>query len=149
MSDAEETILHRLPLRDEADVASARLHARAVSQAQGLPRSAVEALATAVSEIARNVIVHGGGGELLIGTLLEPTRIGVLAIARDDGPGISNIDDALVDGYSTRDGLGLGLPSARRLVDEFELRSSPQQGTTVTLKQWFPRPPGRVPGSDH
>jgi serine/threonine-protein kinase RsbT len=102
--------------------------------------SATEALATAVSEIIRNVIVHAGTGEFVLGIEQEPGRVGIVAIARDDGPGILDIERAMVDGYSSASGLGLGLPSARRLVDEFAIESVLGQGTVITLKKWLAKP---------
>ena len=137
MRDEMQQFLFRLPLRDESDVAAARRKARELAQQQGLASSAVEALATAVSEITRNVIIHAGSGEILLGLLADCQRAGVIAVTRDDGPGISNIEEAMRDGYSTGSGLGLGLPSAHRLVDELELQSIIGQGTTVTLKKWL------------
>jgi len=136
MTDEIRQIVFRLSLRDESDVAAARRKARELANQQGLHSSAVEALATAVSEVARNVIVHAASGEILLGVLSDSKRAGVVAVVRDDGPGISNIGDAMRDGYSSGGGLGLGLPSARRLVDEFELKSAVGQGTNVTLKKW-------------
>jgi len=139
MSEATQQIVFRLFLRDSSDVAVARGRARELACAHGFPSSAVEAFATAVSEVARNVIVHAGNGEMLLGIEKNSARIGIVAITRDDGPGISNIDEAMRDGHTTGDGLGLGLPSARRLVDDFELRSAVNQGTTVSLKKWMPQ----------
>jgi serine/threonine-protein kinase RsbT len=130
-------IVFRVLMRDESDVAQARLRVRDLAVGRGLRASAVEALVTATSELARNVIVHGRGGELLIGTVDYRERTGLTVLARDSGPGISNIDDAMRDGFSTGTGLGLGLPSARRLVDEFEIQSRTGEGTTVTLTMWF------------
>ncbi len=131
-----QEIACHLILADESDVGVARRRARELGDEQGLLANSVEALATAVSEIARNVIVHAGRGELLLGVVRDGRRVGVVAVARDEGPGIPNVEDAMRDGYSTGNGLGLGLPSARRLVDEFEIRSAVGQGTTVTLRKW-------------
>jgi serine/threonine-protein kinase RsbT len=127
-----------LLLADESDVGVARRRTRELAEEHGLPPNAGEALATAVCEIARNVIVHAGRGELLLGVARDGRRAGVVAVARDDGPGIPSMEDAMRDGYSTGDGLGLGLPSAQRLVDEFEIRSVVGQGTTVTVRKWAP-----------
>jgi serine/threonine-protein kinase RsbT len=129
-------VVFRFPLRDESDVSHTRARVRELCARHGFASSAVEALATAASEIARNVIVHAGDGELLLGTQHEAERLGVVVTARDHGPGIANIDDAMRDGFSTGNGLGLGLPSARRLAHEFELRSNAGEGTTVTLVMW-------------
>jgi serine/threonine-protein kinase RsbT len=136
MTEGVRKFLVRLSLRDESDVAAARRDARVLAHRYGLPLSSVEALATAVSEVARNVIVHARSGEIMLGIVKGAERVGIVAVARDEGPGISDIEDAMRDGYSTGVGLGLGLPGARRLVDEFELRSAPGQGTTVSLIKW-------------
>jgi serine/threonine-protein kinase RsbT len=130
-------ILVRLVLREESDVAQARFRVREVSTSSGLATGAVEALATATSEVARNVIVHAREGEILIGTINDGRRAGIVVIARDCGPGIPNIEEAMLDGFSTGHGLGLGLPSARRFVHAFELQSVVAVGTTVTLTMWL------------
>jgi serine/threonine-protein kinase RsbT len=129
-------IVFRVLMRDESDVAQARLRVRDLAVGRGLPASAVEALATATSELARNLIVHAGGGEISMGTVRSPGRAGLVVIARDSGPGIADIEQAMRDGFSTGTGLGLGLPSARRLVHEFEIQSLVSEGTTVMLTMW-------------
>jgi len=126
----------RQPIRDESDLVVARRRARELAIAQGLSEVAVEALATAVSEVGWNIIVHAGNGELLFGAIANAAGRGVVVIARDAGPGIADIQQAMQDGYSTKSGLGDGLPGARRLVDEFEIESRPGVGTTVTLRKW-------------
>lgn len=136
MVDLGREVLFRLPLHEESDIAAARQKTRQVAGAYAFHAAAVEALALAVTEIASNAIVHGQGGELLLGIRREPTRLGVFALARDDGPGIPDINAALCDGYTTGVGLGLGLPSARRFVDDLEISSAAGRGTTVTLTQW-------------
>lgn len=142
VADPAREVLFRLPLREESDIAAARHKSRQLAQAQALDATAVEALALAVTEIASNAIVHGRGGELLLGICREPNRIGVFALARDDGPGIPDIDAALSDGYTTGAGLGFGLPSAQRFVDDLQITSASGRGTTVTLTQWQ-RPRGQ------
>jgi serine/threonine-protein kinase RsbT len=114
----------------------ARCIARELAAAQGLRNGAAWALATAVSEVARNIVVHAGRGEIVLAAADSGGRRGVVAIARDEGRGIPDVERALEDGYSTAGGLGLGLPAARRLVDEFTLESVPGAGTTVILKKW-------------
>jgi serine/threonine-protein kinase RsbT len=124
-------------VRNEADAAAVRQRTRELARTYGFRWSDIEALATAVSEIAHNVIAHGGGGDLVLsGTRDDAGRVGIVAIARDEGPGIADLEQAMTDGFSTGKGLGLGLPSARRLVDEFELESVLGQGTTVKLTKW-------------
>lgn len=128
---------HPLPLvveiREDVDVAIARVRAREVGRQEGLSQVRVEALATAVSEIARNTHVHGGGGDISFAVAAGPGCAVLVAEARDFGPGIADPERALADGFSTRGGLGLGLPSARRLVDDFRLDSRVGKGTTVTM----------------
>ena len=97
-------------------------------------------LATAISEIARNITTYAERGEVLLELVRDPGgRRGVKVIARDRGPGIADLERALTDGYTTGGGLGLGLPGARRLVDEFDVQSALGEGTTVTLVKWAPR----------
>jgi serine/threonine-protein kinase RsbT len=137
--DAESSreIVFRLPLRVDSDVAQARMRVRQLCTGRGFPSSEVEALVTATSEVARNVIVHAGDGEVLIGTVVTNGRAGVVVVTRDSGPGIPNIERAMCDGFSTGSGLGFGLPSARRLVPDFDLQSVVAEGTTVTLTLWL------------
>jgi serine/threonine-protein kinase RsbT len=125
-------------IRGQADVAIARMSARSLARREGMGEPATEALVIAVSEIAQNIATHGGGGEVAIAAVSERGRRGLVVIARDAGPGIADAERAMEDGYSTAGTLGLGLASARRLTDEFEVRSSPGGGTTVVMKKWRP-----------
>jgi len=126
----------RVSIRHESDVAMARKAARELAGLAGLDERATEALTTAVSELARNVLVHGQGGEIALEIAEEESRAGVAVVARDGGPGIADLERALQDGYSSGGGLGLGLSSARRLADDFAIQSTVGEGTTVTLKKW-------------
>lgn len=126
----------RVPILEESDVAVARARAHALALAEGFRESRAAALATAVSEVARNVVVHAGAGEIVLDVIEQGGRRGVVVISRDEEPGIRDVAAAMRDGYSTSSGLGLGLPGARRLVDEFTLVSAVGHGTTVTLKKW-------------
>ena len=126
----------RIPVREEADVALARRIAGRVAAGEGFPAGRAAALVIAVSEITRNIVIHAGVGEVEIEVIVEHDRRGVCVIARDAARGIADVDAAMRDGYSTGEGLGLGLPSARRLVDEFRLTSTVGCGTTVLLKKW-------------
>jgi serine/threonine-protein kinase RsbT len=114
-----------------------RKRVREVGRGVGLREPSIEALATAISELARNIVVHAGVGEVWIRVGEENHRWAIIVVAHDRGPGIGDIDRAMQDGYSTRGSLGIGLPSARRLVDDFKIVSAPGQGTTVTLTMWF------------
>ena len=96
-------------------------------------------IATAISELARNIVLYAKRGEVIMRRIDNPYAthtIGMLIIARDNGPGIRNIHDVLRDGYSTSGGLGLGLPGIRRLMDDFTIESELGQGTTVTIRKW-------------
>jgi serine/threonine-protein kinase RsbT len=131
--------LHRpLPVRSDVDLMSVREAARAAAAAAGFSLVNQTKLVTAVSELARNAVVHGGGGEVVIEPVADGVVRGVRLVISDTGPGIPDIAQALADGYSTGHGLGLGLGGARRLVDEFSLESAPGQGTTVTIAMWAP-----------
>src|SRR5690606_438562 len=110
-----------LPVRIEQDVVLARQHVRRIAQENGLRLVDQTKLVTAVSELARNTVVYGGGGDMDWQVIDEGGRRGVRLTFRDEGPGIPDIGQALTDGWTSGSGLGLGLSGARRLVDEFEL----------------------------
>ncbi len=126
----------RLPIGDEWEVVLARKHGRDLAREAGLSESAAHALATAISEIVRNVVVHAGRGDVSLDIIEDRGRRGVIVVVRDDGPGIAEPALAMQDGYSTANGLGLGLSSAQRLVDKLDLVSVVGRGTTVVLKKW-------------
>lgn len=126
----------RVRIDGDADLVSARAEGRAMAERLGFPRPDPTLIATAISEIARNIVVHVGCGEIVITPLKEDDRCGLVVTAHDDGPGIRNVEAALRDSYSGRSGLGLGLPGARRLMDEFDITSDADNGTTVTMKKW-------------
>jgi anti-sigma regulatory factor (Ser/Thr protein kinase) len=128
----------RVPIDSDADLVSARAEGRAMAERLGFPRPDPTLIATAISEVARNIIVHVGQGEIVLTPLQDAQRYGLAVIARDQGAGIRDVDAALRADYSGRGGLGLGLAGARRLMDEFEVETSPE-GTTVTMKKWRPR----------
>lgn len=129
----------RVQIRDESDLTVVRRHVRESASREGLSGTAIEALATAVTELARNVLDHAAGGSLQIGPARQDGRRGVVVTVSDLGPGIPDIAKAMQDGYSTRHGLGLGLPGARSLVDEFRIESEVGRGTTITLWKWSAR----------
>ncbi len=93
-------------------------------------------LATAISEVARNITTYAGEGEVALRVLNSGGRQGIEVVASDDGPGILDVELAMQDGYTTGNGLGLGLPGTRRLVDEFELQTQPGTGTSIRLVKW-------------
>ena len=126
-------------IHEESDVVIARKHLRDLADKQGLPRNVVETLAIALTEVARNIVVHAWSGEVLLSIVQEGKRIACMIVARDHGPGIADINLAMQDGYSSVSSLGFGLPGAQRLVDEFLLESTLGQGTTIIMKKWVER----------
>ncbi len=125
-----------VPIEHEADIVSARQKGRELAAASGLSMTEQTLVATAISEVARNIVVYAGRGEVVLTALEDHGRRGVMVVARDEGPGIPNPELAMRDGYSSSNSLGMGLPGARRLVDEFELSSTVGKGTTITMRKW-------------
>jgi serine/threonine-protein kinase RsbT len=125
-----------LPVRSSDDVLRVRQAVRTWAVAAKFSLVDQTKLVTAASEIARNTVIYGGGGELVIEKLEERGRHGVRLVFSDRGPGIPDIDRALSDGYTSGGGLGLGLGGARRLVNDFDIESTPGAGTTVRLTRW-------------
>lgn len=126
----------RVPIRSDADTVTARQQGRALAAELGLSSSDQALVATAISELARNIVEYAQRGEIILELAEHGSRRGVVVIARDDGPGIPDIERAMQDGFTTGHGLGLGLPGARRLMDEFEIISKVGKGTTVVVKKW-------------
>ena len=123
-------------LRGEQDVVAARQTVRRLAQELGFSLIDQTKIVTATSELARNTVKHGLGGEMQWRILSEGGRAGVQLTFVDSGPGIPDIDRALTDGFTTGTGLGMGLSGARRLVNEFSIESSPGRGTRVTITRW-------------
>jgi serine/threonine-protein kinase RsbT len=123
-------------IEHDGDIITARQQARLVAIDQGFTGSDLTRIATAISEVARNIITYAKRGAVILSAEHVGTKRGILIVARDDGPGIPNIDQAMADGFSTGRTLGLGLPGARRLMDEFEIVSEVGVGTTVTMRKW-------------
>ena len=126
----------RVPIKADSDLVVARAEGRAMAERLGFPRPDPTLIATAISEVARNIVVHVGHGEIVLKPFEEADRYGLVVIASDDGPGIRDVEAAIRDDYSGTGGLGLGLPGARRLMDDFEIVSDADTGTTVTMKKW-------------
>ena len=126
----------RVAINADADLVTARAEARAMAERLGFPRPDPTLIATAISEVARNIVVHVGRGEIVLQPFEDANRYGVVVIAIDEGPGIRDVEAAVRDDYSGKGGLGLGLPGARRLMDDFEVTSSADSGTTVTMRKW-------------
>ncbi|HEX4760298.1 MAG TPA: anti-sigma regulatory factor [Thermoleophilaceae bacterium] len=121
----------------DADVVAAREKGRELSAQLGFSSIDLTLIVTAISELARNILLYADKGEILM-RLDNDGRPGIVVVARDEGPGIPDLDLAMRDSYSTGNGLGLGLPGARRLMDEFVIESEVSKGTTVVMKKWAP-----------
>ena len=126
----------RIPIQTDADVVTARRQGRELAAQAGFSATELTIIATAISEIARNIVMFAERGEVLISLVGENSRQGVTVVARDAGPGIPDLKQAVRDGYSGYGGMGLGLPGSRRLMDEFEITSEVDKGTTVTMTKW-------------
>ncbi len=126
-----------------SDIDWARRTVRELSAREGFSEAISVALATAVTEIARNIVVHAGRGDMSFSLVTDGRRRGIVVVARDTGPGIPDIARAMEDGYSTKGSLGLGLAGAQCLVDEFEIESALGAGVTVKLTQWNESDPSR------
>ena len=128
----------RVPIAADVDIVTARQEGRDLAERMGCSSIESTMIATAISEIARNIMSHAGRGEIAISAVAIDGRNAIEVVASDEGPGIADIERALQDGYSTGAGLGLGLPGAGRLMDHFELRSEVGVGTTVVMRKWCP-----------
>ena len=125
-----------VPVRSEQDIVLARQHVRRVAQEVGFGIVDQTKIVTAASELARNTVVYGLGGEMRWETLQDGIRKGLRLHFIDHGPGIEDVSRALADGWTSGSGLGLGLPGAKRLSNEFEIDTSPGRGTRVTITRW-------------
>ena len=127
----------RVRIQSSADIIAARQQGRALAALVGFSNSSLTIIATAISEIARNIVEYAKEGEVTIALINDGNRKGVKIVASDQGPGIADVGLVMRDGYSTGHGLGIGLPGARRLMDEFEIVSEINRGTTVTMTKWL------------
>jgi serine/threonine-protein kinase RsbT len=126
----------KLPVASDADVVAVRQRVRALAVESGFSLVDQTKIVTAASELARNTVVHGGGGTAELELLVEGGRRGVRLTFRDHGPGIADIQTAMRDGFTTGGGLGLGLGGAKRLSNEFDIQSRPGEGTVVRITRW-------------
>jgi serine/threonine-protein kinase RsbT len=125
-----------IAITSDKDVVQARQQGRALALQLGFSVGETALIATAISELARNIVTYAGHGILTLRQSGASSRVKLTIIATDYGPGIADVALALRDGYSSSGGLGLGLPGVRRLMDEFEIASEPGRGTTVTVRKW-------------
>jgi serine/threonine-protein kinase RsbT len=126
----------QVPINSDQDIVAARQKGRSLATALGFSSGDATLIATAISELARNIITYAKSGEIRLTVINGSARQGIQLVARDQGPGIPDVQQALRDGFSTSGSLGLGLPGVKRLVDEFEIASEENRGTTVTAKKW-------------
>ncbi|NUP98638.1 MAG: anti-sigma regulatory factor [Armatimonadetes bacterium] len=126
-----------VPIQDELDIVRARQEGRQLAKETGFGPVDLARVATAISELARNIYNYARPGSIELSTIQRANRKGIEVIALDQGPGIANIEEAMRDGYTTSGGLGAGLPGTRRLVDEFEIESENGLGTKVTIRKWL------------
>lgn len=125
-----------IPIRVDRDIVAARQEGRVIALNLGFSLGDATVVSAAISEIARNILDYTPGGEIVLRVVERGGRRGIEIVGSDQGPGIADVQQALQDGYSTSGSLGLGLPGARRLMDEFEIDSEPGAGTTVTMRKW-------------
>lgn len=120
-----------------ADIVAARQKGRTLASELGFEGSDLTMIATAISEIARNIVDHAKRGTITFSSIHESRSRGILIVARDEGPGIRDVTQAMQYGFSSRNGLGVGLPGAKWLMDDFKIQSKPGKGTVVTMKKWL------------
>jgi len=131
----DEILVH---VSSDADVVAAREKGRELSARLGFSSIDLTLIVTAISEVARNILLYAREGDIVLRLDNHDGHRGIVVEARDEGPGIPDLELAMRDSYSTGNGLGLGLPGARRLMDEFEIQSELSKGTTVVMKKWAP-----------
>jgi serine/threonine-protein kinase RsbT len=140
LSDTADKLEDRkvIPIRTVSDIVTARQHGRELALQTGFSETESTLIATIISELARNIVLYAQSGEIALEKASNSAhRHGVIIISKDNGPGIPDVQRALVGGYSTSGGLGLGLCGVRRMVDEFYIDTGTEKGTTVTAKKWL------------
>jgi serine/threonine-protein kinase RsbT len=130
------SVKRRVPITHEGDVTRALLEAHNFAKSMNFSEVDTQMIATAVSELARNIIKYADKGEIIIDQIEKDYHTGIEIVARDKGPGIPDIEQAVTDNYSSSGTLGLGLPGVKRMMDEFEIQSTEGQGTTVQIRKW-------------
>ena len=129
----------RITVRNETGIALSVMKARQAATAIGFDEVMCQMIATAVSELANNIIKYAGQGDIRMDRIIAGSRVGMEVIASDRGPGIKDIQKAMEDHYSSGKTLGLGLPGVKRMMDEFDLTSEPGKKTTVIIRKWLQR----------
>jgi len=129
----------RVAISSSVDIVTARQQGRTLATELGFKGTDVTLIAAAISEVSRNIVEYAQCGEIVLRPLNHGQRLGLCVVAKDCGPGIADVTQAMQYGYSTRKGLGVGLPGAKLLMDEFDIVSKVGEGTTVTMKKWVNR----------
>ena len=132
----ENNAVH-VPINSAADIVMARQKGRTLAKELGFDGSDLTLIATAISEVARNIVNHAKRGEIVLAPANHSSKRGIMVVACDEGPGIKDVAKAMQYGYSTNKGLGVGLPGAKWLMDDFDIESKVGKGTTVTMKKWL------------
>lgn len=125
-----------VPIVSDSDIVTARQKGREMAVRLGFAAADLALIATAISELARNIVLYAQKGEIIISTVEDSNSYGIGVVARDSGPGIPDVERALQEGFSTSRSLGLGLPGVKRLMDQFDIASEVSRGTSVTVKKW-------------
>jgi serine/threonine-protein kinase RsbT len=126
-----------VPIRSDADIVLARQKGRALAIQLGFNGSAPTVIAAAISEVARNIVIHARQGEIILTGVRRKDRLGLEVVARDEGPGIPDLEQAMRYGFSSARGMGVGLPGAKWLMDEFEIQSVVGKGTKIRMRKWL------------
>jgi serine/threonine-protein kinase RsbT len=129
--------IRRIPINSDLDIVAARVEGRNLAKEMGFGIIDQARIATAISELARNVMLYAQSGQVILSRLDLDGRLGLQIVCEDEGPGIDDLDLVMRDGYSTMQGLGMGLPGTKRLMDDFEIRSEVGVGTTVRVCKWL------------
>jgi serine/threonine-protein kinase RsbT len=127
----------RIRVESEMDLVTARMKGRKLASQMGFGSLDLTLIATAISELGRNILQYAKRGEIVLGRTHQNDKRGIVVVAHDEGPGIANLRQAMQEGYSTGQGLGLGLPGTKRLMDDFQIVSERDKGTTVTITKWL------------
>jgi serine/threonine-protein kinase RsbT len=132
-----DKLVFRQAIIQDSDIVSVRQQGRAMAAKLKFGRADQALIATAISELARNIVSYAKRGEIEITEIVLGRRSGLQVVARDQGPGIADLNAAMTDGFSTGNSLGLGLPGTKRIVDQFDIQSAPGQGVTVRIVKWI------------
>jgi len=127
----------RVTIQSVEDIVTARQEGRALSKSLGFSSTEATLIATAISELSRNILLYAKSGEIILSKVVQDKHTGIVIIGRDLGPGIPNLVHAMMSGYSTSGGLGLGLPGVKKIMDSFDIKSEHGQGTIVTTVMWL------------